>query len=57
MSRITGLTPVTISRVIDAITLHATGFNALMADKAGVGPVELDEMWTFVKNDFFTKIE
>ena len=55
MSRITGLTPVTISRVIDAITLHTTGFNALMAGKAGVGQVELDEMWTFVKNDFFTK--
>jgi len=51
MSRITGLTPVTISRVIDAITLHATGFNALMAGKAGVGPVELDEMWTFVKKN------
>ena len=51
MSRITGLTTVTISRVIDAITLHATAFNALMAGKAGVGPVELDEMWTFVKKN------
>ncbi|MEA1895566.1 MAG: hypothetical protein U9N36_10290 [Euryarchaeota archaeon] len=50
MPRITGLTPITISRVIDAITLHAAGFNALMAGKAGVGVVELDGMWTFVKN-------
>jgi hypothetical protein len=49
MSRITGLTPVTISRVINAITLYATEFNVLMAGKAGVGQVELDEMWTFVK--------
>jgi transposase-like protein len=51
ISRVTGLTLVTVSRVIDDITLHATEFNALMAGKARVGPVELDEMWTFVKKN------
>jgi len=49
MSRVTGLTLVTISRVIGDIILHAAEFNALMAGKAKVGAVELDEMWTFVK--------
>ncbi len=49
ISRVTGLTLVTISRVIGDIILHAAEFNALMAGKAKVGAVELDEMWTFVK--------
>ena len=44
MSRITGLTPVTISRVIDAITLHATGFNALMAGKVVLVPFPFDNL-------------
>jgi transposase-like protein len=51
ISRVTGLTLVTISRVIGDIILHATEFNALMAGKAKVGAVELDEMWTFVKKN------
>jgi len=51
ISRVTGLTLVTISRVIGDIILHAAEFNALMAGKAKVGAVELDEMWTFVKKN------
>ena len=49
ISRVTGLTLVTISIVIDDLILHAAEFNALMAGKAKVGAVELDEMWTSVK--------
>ena len=51
ISRVTGFALVTVSRVIDDIILHATEFNELMAGKAKVGPVELDEMWTFVKEN------
>jgi len=51
ISRVTDLTLVTISRVIGDIILHAAEFNALMAGKAKVGAVELDEMWTFVKKN------
>jgi len=51
ISRVTGLTLVTISRVIGDTILHAGEFNALMAGKAKVGAVELDEMWTFVNKN------
>ena len=48
ISCVTGLTLVTISRIIGDIILHADEFNTLMAGKAKVGTVELNEMWTFV---------
>ena len=51
ISRVTGFALETVARIIDAIILHAAEFNALMAGKAKVGPVELDEMWTFVKKN------
>ena len=51
ISRITGLTTVTVGRILNDIALHAMEFNALMAGKAKIGPVELDEMWTFVKKN------
>ena len=51
IARVTGLARDTVARAIDDITLHATEFNALLAGKAKVGQVELDEMWTFVKKN------
>jgi transposase-like protein len=51
ISRITGLTQVTVGRVLNDIALHAREFNEFMAGKAKVGQTELDEMWTFVKKN------
>jgi len=51
IARVTGLARKTVAHAIDDITLHATEYNALMAGKAKVGQVELDEMWTFVKKN------
>jgi transposase-like protein len=51
ISRVLGLTRVTVARLITNITLHALEFNALMIKKVKVGPVELDEMWDFIKKN------
>jgi len=51
ISRVTGFALDTVRGVINDIILHAAEFNALMIGKAKVGPVELDEMWLFVKKN------
>ena len=51
ISRVTGFALDTIAGIINDIILHAAEFNELMKGKAKVGPVELDEMWTFVKKN------
>lgn len=51
ISRITGLTQVTVGRILNDIALHAKEFNEFMTGKAKVGQIELDEMWTFVKKN------
>ena len=51
ISRVTGFALDTIAGIINDIILHAAEFNSLMTGKAKVGPVELDEMWTFVKKN------
>jgi hypothetical protein len=49
ISRVTGFALDTIAGIINDIIHHAAEFNALMAGKAKMGPVELDDIWTFVK--------
>jgi len=51
ISRVTGFALDTIAGIINDIILHAAEFNELMKGKAKVGPVELDEMWSFVKKN------
>ena len=51
ISRVTGFALDTIAGIINDIIQHAAEFNELMKGKAKVGPVELDEMWSFVKKN------
>jgi len=51
ISRKTGLTLVTVSRVIDAIIQYAVEFNKMMKDKVSISQDELDDMWSFMRNN------
>lgn len=51
ISRKTGLTLVTVSRVIDAIIQYAVEFNKMMKDKVSISQDELDEMWIFIEKN------
>lgn len=51
ISRKTGLTLVTVSRVIDAIIQYAAEFNKMMKDKISINQDELDDMWRSIKNN------
>lgn len=51
ISRKTGLTLVTVSRVIDAIIQYAVEFNKMMKDKVSISQDELDDMWIFIEKN------
>ena len=51
ISRKTGLTPVTVSRVVDTIIQYAVEFNKMMKDKVSISQDELDDMWSFIRNN------
>ena len=51
ISRKTGLTLVTVSRVIDTIIQYAVEFNKMMKDKVSISQDELDDMWSFIRNN------
>jgi hypothetical protein len=48
IARITGLTQVTVGRIIDDITTYPEEFNAYMKERAGSGQEELYGMWSFI---------
>jgi len=51
IERITGHHRDTIGRLLEDLAEHAGFVNNLLLNEVGVGPHELDEMWTFIKKN------
>ena len=45
----------TVSDVIEDLARHAREVTDLLIKNVGLTQIQVDEMWSFVKNDFFTK--
>jgi len=55
IERIMGIHRDTVSGVIEDLARHAREVTDLLIKNVGLTPIQVDEMWPFVKNDFFTK--